>query len=260
MFFLILVGFWSFFIEPRIIQTEKIYLEIKNLPSPFKELKIVQLSDLHSKNFGPKEKKVLKEIAKLNPDFIFITGDLVDWATTDFDSCQEFWQKLSQSRKGKIFAIYGNHEHRNKKFKNLNNILKESGIEVLNNETIEIEKNGKFIYLIGVDDPHLGFDNFQKATQGLTENNPKILLAHSPEIFSKVKGKVDLVLTGHTHGCQINLPILCRFILPVDYYSQYKKGLFQEDSTYLYVNRGVGETFLPLRFNSFSEIALIELK
>jgi predicted MPP superfamily phosphohydrolase len=65
---------------------------------------------------------------------------------------------------------------------------------------------------------------------------------------------------GHTHGGQLNIPFLSNFFLPVKYDKKYKKGIFKEDSKYLYVNRGVGESDLPIRFNSFPEITLIELK
>jgi len=97
--------------------------------------------------------------------------------------------------------------------------------------------------------------------KNLKKDVPKILLAHSPEIFRKVKNKkIDLVLVGHTHGCQINIPFLCDFIVPLKYDKQYKRGLFKENGVYMYVNKGIGETFLPVRFNSPPEITLIELK
>jgi hypothetical protein len=86
------------------------------------------------------------------------------------------------------------------------------------------------------------------------------MLAHSPEIFRRIKSQnIDLVLTGHTHGGQVNIPFITNFFLPVKYGRKYKSGLFKEDSTYLYVNRGVGTTLLPFRFNAPPEITLIEL-
>ena len=258
---LVITLIWGFFVEPNIIQVEKISLEIKNLPPAFQGVKLVHLSDFHSKNFGEKEKKTLEILNKLNPDFVFLTGDIVDWKTRDLESCQDFWQEISRNYEGKVFGVYGNHDHRNPKFKNLKNLLNKSGIEILENELRKIKKDNEFIYLIGVDDPHLGFDNIEKAIEGVENNAPKILLAHSPEVFRKVKDKnIDLVLVGHTHGCQINFTILCNLILPLKYDKKYKRGLFEENSTYLYVNRGVGNTFLPIRINSFPEITLIELR
>lgn len=248
--------------EPNIIKVEKISLEIKDLPAAFDNLKIVHLTDFHSKGFGLREKIVLKILNNLNPDFVFITGDIVDWTTSDFESCQKFWKELSKNYQGKIFAVYGNHEHRNPKFRAFKKFFEESRIEVLNNESRELLRDEDFIYLVGVDDPHLGYDDLDKAMENVEDDVPRLLLAHSPEIFRKVQNKnidIDLILVGHTHGCQINIPILCDFILPLKYDRQYKRGLFKENTTYMYVNRGVGETFLPIRFNSFPEITLINL-
>lgn len=280
-----IIAVWSVLIEPNIIKIEKISLNIKNLPTSFDGAKIVHLSDLHSKNYGKTEKKVLKILNRLNPDFVFLTGDIVDWSTNDFKSCQVFWKELSKNFAGKVFAVYGNHEHKNSQFKTFNKLFRETKIEVLDNQSEKIYRGGDFIELVGIDDPYpgckeLGYGGFQKkcsdylqknynnnlrAAVGEIENEkiPKILLSHSPEVFREVKKfnkKIDLVLTGHTHGGQINIPFFVNFILPLHYDQQYKKGLFKENSIYLYVNRGVGNSGLPIRFNSFPEIALIEIR
>jgi len=265
LFKILIVGFFiigtlAFFITPNLIKVERLSLQINNLPPSFEGTKILHLTDFHSKKFGRKEKNVLKLVSELKPDFIFITGDVIDWQTKDFRSCQKFWQELAKNYQQRIFGVYGNHEHRNRNFKNLDNLFIRSGIKILNNEAVKLEKGDGFIYLIGVDDPHLGYDDIEKAMEKVEEKAPKILLAHSPEIFRRVKDKnIDLVLTGHTHGCQINIPLLCDFFIPLKYDKKYKRGLFQENSTYLYVNRGIGETFLPIRFMSFPEITLINL-
>ena len=264
-FKILIVGFFTigtlaFFITPNLIKVERFSLQINNLPPSFEGTKILHLTDFHSKKFGRKEKKALKLVSELKPDFIFITGDIIDWQTKDLESCQKFWQELAKNYQQRIFGVYGNHEHRNRNFKNLDNLFIKSGIKILNNEAVRLEKGDDFIYLIGVDDPHLGYDDIEKAMEKVEEKAPKILLAHSPEIFRRIKDKnIDLVLSGHTHGCQINIPFLCDFFIPLKYDKKYKRGLFQENSIYLYVSRGIGETFLPIRFRSFPEIILINL-
>jgi predicted MPP superfamily phosphohydrolase len=288
---LFVLGIWTILIEPNIIEVEKISFNIKNLPASFVGTKIIHLSDLHSRNYGRQEKKILEILEQLNPDFIFITGDIIDWSTKNFKSCQIFWKELSKKFENRVFAVYGNHEYKNCHFKTFDKIFKQSGIKVLNNQSEKIENNEDFIYLVGIDHPYpdckeLKHDKTQKRCRDYlqkTYNNnlqialektkeekteiPIILLAHSPEVFREVKnyhqkfsGKIDLVLAGHTHGGQINIPFLIDFILPLEYDKQYKKGLFRENSTYLYVSRGVGNSGLPIRFNSFPEITLIEIK
>jgi predicted MPP superfamily phosphohydrolase len=316
----ILIGCWIFFAEPNFIKVEKIFLEMENLPTSFNGIKIVQLSDFHSKKFGVKEKKVLKILNNLNSDFIFITGDIIDWKTKNFEEIQKFWLELSKQFEGKIFAVYGNHDHWNRDFKIFDNLFRESKIKVLNNQLEKIKKGEDFIYLVGISEPCPNFndsnyndfrktcydklqkvyhDNLQIAfkevypsrkdetfiqerslkketnlylfpsqktrfSDGIEDKkNPKILLAHSPEIFREVRKfftKIDLTLVGHTHGGQVDIPFLVNFFLPVKYDKKHKKGIFKEDSKYLYVNRGVGESGLPIRFNSFPEVTLIELK
>lgn len=271
---IISIGLWAFFVEPNMIKVERVSIELegknlartktlaRGLPLSPENLKIVQLSDLHSKNFGRKEKKLLGVLKDIEPDFIFITGDIVDWTTKDLASCQKFWQKLSQNYQGRVFGVLGNHEHLNPRFKDLLPLFKESGIEILNNRAKKITIDGDSFYLIGVDDPHLGYDDIEKAMAGMEEKETlKILLAHSPEIFRKVKDKdIDLVLTGHTHGGQVNIPVLVDFILPLKYDKKYKRGLFKDGKTYLYVNQGIGTTVLPFRFNAFPEVTLIQFK
>lgn len=260
---LILAGVWIFLVEPNWIKREKLNLNLeKELPPSLKELRFVQLSDLHPKRFGHLEEKVLKILREIKPDFIFITGDIVDQLTRDFENCQRFWQKLSQIAPGRTFVVLGNHEHRNPYFPKLVSLFEKSGFKVLNNQAEKISLGADSFWLIGVDDPHSGFDELEKTMKGVASEDLKILLAHSPEIFQKLKKidqKVDLVLTGHTHGGQINIPGLVNLVLPLKYDKKYKRGLFREKEIYLYVNRGVGTTVLPLRFNAFPEITLIKL-
>lgn len=263
LFLLTLALIWGFFIEPNIIKIERIELEINNLPSSFKGNKIIHISDLHSNNFGDREKKVLDNLKQLNPDFVFITGDFISWTTKDLNSCQDFWRELVKNYPGRVFGVLGNHEHRHRSLRLgvIESFLEESGIEILRNETKKIGKDSDFIYLIGIDDPHEKKDNIELAMDAVKNDEPKILLAHSPEIFRKVKEKnIDLILVGHAHGGQINIPLLINLFLPLRYDKKYKSGLFKENSTYLSVNRGIGTTYLPIRFNSIPEITLIILK
>jgi len=258
---LLIGGFWSIFVEPYLIKVEKVEIEIDTLPSSFDKIKIVQISDLHLKNIGKREKKLLKKIKEINPDFIFITGDFVDWRSKNLNSLEGFWRELSFDREGKIFGVYGNHDHRNPEFGTLKEILKKNKVRILNNESVSLRRGNEFIYLLGVDDPHLGYDNIEKATEDLEKGVASILFAHSPEIFRKAKNKrINLVLTGHTHGGQIDIPFVSNLILPLKYDKKYKRGLFKEEGIFLYVNRGIGTTIMPVRFNAFPEITLFILK
>lgn len=260
----LLLEYYAVMFEPNNIQIERQIITIKNLSQSFDGVKIVQLSDFHSWWFGPREKKVLKILEELNPDFVFITGDFVDPITKfvtdrDLSSVKIFWQRLVKQYENRLFAVLGNHDSLPVK-----NSLVISGIQILDNkhEKIFYKEDINGVYLIGVDDPWTGRDDLPKAMKGVEENQPKILLAHGPEIIDKaVKEKIDLVLAGHTHGGQVNIPVLGRLIQPLSKYGKrYTKGLFKIEDTYLYVNRGVGTSFFPIRFDSPPEITLIELR
>lgn len=225
-------------------------------------VKIVQLSDFHSWWFGSREKRVLEILEELNPDFVFITGDFVDPITKaitdrDLNSVKIFWQKLGEKYEKRIFGVLGNHDTDIVK-----NYLKGSGITILDNENKKLFFGNEFIYLIGVDDPWTGRDDLSKAMEGVELEIPKILLAHAAEIIDEaIEQEIDLVLVGHTHGGQVSIPVLGRLIQPLsEYGKKYTSGFFKIDASYMYVNRGVGTSFLPIRFNSPPEITLIEFK
>jgi len=259
------LGYYMMIFEPQNIQIERHIITLENLPQSFDGTKIVQLSDLHSYWFSSREKKVLEMVEELEPDFVFITGDFVDPATKitdqDLSSVKTFWQELGKSYQGRIFGVLGNHDPRE-----IKNLLERSEIAILDNENRKIIVNGEFIYLIGVDDPSAGRADLKKAMKGIENEATNILLAHGPEIINQVLGKrIDLVLVGHTHGGQVNIPFLEELFLeqlkPLSKYGRkYTSGLFKIDNTYLYVNRGIGTSIFPIRFNCPPEITLIELR
>ena len=261
--FLIFLFIYSFFKEPFDVRLERETLFFKKLPDNFEGLKIIQISDLHSKEFGRKEKRILEIISQLNADFIFITGDINEARANKIDSCRKFWEKLGKINLGCVYCVFGNHLYEDKKIEPivLRSILEKLGIQVLDNENIKLERGKQYIWLLGVDDPHTRHHNLPKALEGLDDFSIRILLAHSPEILGDLSiGDADLILTGHTHGGQVKIPGVRSFWIPVKNHNKYGRGLFKVKGAYLYVNRGIGTKKLPIRFNSKPEITLLTLK
>ncbi len=249
---------WVRFIEPSVVKVEQVFIEIENFPE--KDLKLVHLTDIHSFGYNEKERRVVQEIKKIDPDFIFITGDMVDWRTEAIEECALFWEDIVSGKENRVFAVWGNHEHQNLHFKQIQTTVVESGIDVLVNERRRVEWGDSYFYLAGVDDPRWGHDDGEKAMGGLDKETPIILLAHSPEILRRVKHyQPDLILAGHTHGCQINIPVVCDWFIPLAYDKHYRQGLFEKDGIKMYVSRGIGETILPIRLNSLPEITVINI-
>jgi uncharacterized protein len=250
-----LFSFWMVVVEPNFIKTTHLEIGLKNVSESAQKLKIAQISDIHFKSFNTVPRKVTEELMRIKPDYLFITGDIVNWDLNKLDDLKDFLAKLSNNENVKIFGVFGNHEYLSKKFDSIKKILLDSKIRFLNNEAIMLPEG---INLIGLDDPHLNLSDISVLDK-IDKTLPSIILAHSPEIFRDIKTENALVLTGHTHGGQVNIPILSNQFLPLNRDRQYKKGLFEENNKYLYVNRGLGTTFLPIRLNSFPEITIFTL-
>jgi len=248
----------AFLIEPNVYVINRIEIKIPNIDKRLCGLTVVQISDLHLQGFGIREKLIISAINRLNADLIVVTGDLIDKQKA-LDYAIEFIKNLKA--KIGVFIVFGNWDYWSKvNITNFKRKLNAAGAIVLINEYVRLRFNGSTFYLIGVDDPHTGRDNL-KTAMPKEDSTLKILLAHSPEIILKaVKAKVHLVLCGHTHGGQVVIPLLGPLFLPVKReYREYSSGLFKVNNTYLYVNRGLGTSLLPIRFSCPPEIAVIKI-
>jgi hypothetical protein len=244
---------YAYVIEPDRLILEKVDIRLDSGNNNQKNadgtaLTLVHLSDFHFDTFGGREKEIIEIVNEINPDYVFITGDSVD-DPEKIKLCSEFLLKLTKDREVKVYGVMGNWDHNAAKTREgLNELIKEfneSGVEILTNDNVKLSGD---LYLIGVDDPHSGYDDITKAMQGVPENSTKILIAHSPEILDKALAEnIDLILTGHTHGGQVRIPFYGALWIPSKYGTKYSSGLYTEygnDShvTLMYVNRGIGTT------------------
>lgn len=237
------------------IELEKVEVKIKNLKQ---EYKIVQLSDVHIGGLVDKTfiANLVKRVNSLDADIIAITGDLVDTKMKYAKPALDELKNL-KSKYGTYFII-GNHEY----FHDVAAIIKyvnSLGIKTLENENIYIGEENKGFYLAGVYDifgnrVNAYMPDLKKALQR-TENFPKVLLAHQPRYIKEIDEKVDLVLSGHTHGGQI-----APFNLLVKLQQPYIKGLSKHnEDTQIYVNKGTGFWGPPMRLGASSEISEIRI-
>ena len=150
--------------------------------------------------------------------------------------------------------------------------LAEAGVIVLENQKVEITRDGEAITLMGIDDPsfqesYLFGDAESVAKQAIEmlqseSDGYTVLLSHRPELFELyVKTGMDLVFCGHAHGGQFRLPFIGGLVAPNQgFVPKYDAGLFSEENTSMLVSRGVGNSIIPIRFNNRPEIILAELK
>jgi len=255
-------------------------LEYDDLPEAFDGYSITQISDVHSGSFD-NEKKVAYGIDLINEqksDVILFTGDLVNNVATEMDRWKDLFSQLKA--KDGVFSVLGNHDYgdyvqwnsKEEKEENLNNlktIQKEMGWRLLLNEHIDIERQGELIKLIGVENWGAGgfkkAGNLEKACEGVSNEDFKILMSHDPSHWEQQVRKDDrnfhLTLSGHTHGMQFGVEIPGWFKWsPVKYRYEYWAGIYEDLGRFINVNRGFGFIGYPGRVGIWPEVTVIQLK
>lgn len=228
------------------------------LPSAFHGLRIVQISDIHHGLFLPKEwlSAAVRQANRLNPDIIALTGDFVTYSRQNIGPAAELLGRL-RARHG-VFAVLGNHDFR-VDADAITRALSRQHIDVLRNRHVPLRFGGESIYLVGVDDYGYGAD-LRRAIRGVPREAATVLLAHNPRVIHLAsRNNVSLVLSGHTHGGQVNLPLLGTVYGRSPERLRYKIGWDRMGATQIYVSRGIGTIVLPWRLRCPAEITHLEL-
>ena len=259
---------------------KRIKLPFDNLPAPFKGLKIVHISDIHSGSFSDKN-AVIRGIQKIldeQPDLILFTGDLVNDQATEMEEYLDVFRRLKAPMG--VYSIFGNHDYgdyvswpingvsKQQNLLNLAKIHENMGWCLLMNEHVVLEKNGEHIALLGIENwsnkarfPKHG--KMDLAYAGAEKYPFKILMSHDPSHWDgQVRSQypdIDLTLSGHTHGMQFGVEIPGFKWSPVQYVYNQWAGLYEKGKQKLYVNRGFGFIGYPGRVGILPEITVIEL-
>ncbi len=255
-------------------------IPIKGLPLAFEALRIVQLSDIHTGSFDNKDAVVrgIRMAMQQKPDVLLFTGDIVNNLASELEGWMEIYHEL-QAPMG-TFAVLGNHDYGdyirdwptpNGREKNLNQLLdyeRQIGFNLLMNEHVYLEKGGQKLALVGIENwgrpPFPQYGDLDKASAGLSKEEPKILLSHDPTSFDDLvvphEKDFHLTLSGHTHGFQLGIetgdfrwsPVQLRYDRWADHY--------HVGHQHLYVNRGYGFIGFPGRIGILPEIAVLTLQ
>ncbi len=253
-------------LETTQVQLTHLPIKIAKLPPAFQHFKIIQLSDVHHSSFVNEAEitTAAQRVNELQPDLIVLTGDYVSHSVDFIPGCARALGHLKA--KHGVFAVLGNHDHWTDG-ELMKTALERQGIRVLCNEMERIEKDGASICLAGVDDMMVKLDDMKAALAETSRAETRILLAHNPALIREAaRAGVDLMLSGHTHGGQINWKLLVpqketrlsRWLHRPS--RKFMRGHAVLGNTQLYVNRGFGTVVVPLRFGCTPEITMIELQ
>lgn len=245
---------------------------ITGLPEQFDGVNIAQLSDIHLDEFT--EPFLLREavdkINRLQPDMVLLTGDYISYEVLSRkDTLNAAWVcagMLSKIDCPQKYPILGNHDLMVGGDEVAEAVTK-NGIPVLRNACLPLERDGARMWLAGLDDPVIGRPDPDRAVPVSIRSlsrEPVLLMCHAPDFVDAlaahpVSRAIALVLSGHTHGGQVRLPLVGALHLPPGG-RKYVEGWFSVGGMQLYVNRGIGSVGVPFRFDCRPEITVFRLR
>ena len=246
--------------RPYDVEITRTDVPIPDLPEPFHGYRILHLSDLHAGHFLPIEalRARLQAARSLHPDLIVFTGDLADRKVRRAKEAAGLLADIASA--DGLVAVLGNHDNWIGE-EQVRTALTDRGLTVLVNQHTAVPRDAARLYLAGVGDAsYTGRDDVAAALAGIPEAALVILLSHSPDIIRKLPARGPaLVLCGHTHGGQIVLPLIGPLYVPSRVGRRFAAGLHRINAGWLYVNRGLGEVFPPVRIGCPPEISLLTL-
>lgn len=261
----ILVGAYNIWDNNR-VQLTNIEISNNNIPVEFKGKRIVQVSDFHNSMFGKDQSKILEKLKEAKPDFILITGDLIDKRNTKIDVAVSFVKDALNI--APIYFVTGNHELLSGEYNILRTKLIDEGIIVLDNESVILKSGQSTLKLSGIIDPGKieGSGKVKKVNASLASIEGEsadfsILLAHRPDLFEVyAKYDYDLIFSGHAHGGQFRFPFIGGLLAPDQgFFPKYDSGLFRLGKTTMIVSRGLGNSIFPFRLFNGPELIVVEL-
>lgn len=260
---LIIVSFYSGIVVRRYtIKTKKI--------AKGKSVRIVLVSDLHSKIYGKNQSKIKRKIEAQSPDIIALTGDIVD-DRVPIEGAKLFFEAIKDI--SPIYYVTGNHEVASGEVNEIKELVRSYGVNVMENSMEKVNIKGVNLIIAGVDDPNIVW--YEKSNSNWYEKvynsfsnlrdmeEYKILLSHRPEKVDFYNTlPFDMVLSGHSHGGQVRIPFLLNGLYTPQqgFFPKYAGGMYKFENYTLIVSRGVYFSFLLPRIFNPPEIVVIDIE
>jgi predicted MPP superfamily phosphohydrolase len=274
---------YGYFIEPDRLVVVEDTVTINGLDPAFDGLRIVMIGDVHAGSNSIDEAKLRRVVELINqqaPDMVVMLGDYISERTRRDPEGKRLLrmqpQTIADNLKGinaafGVFVVMGNHDG----WHNLETIagpFRSIGYRVLDHEVAAIERNGKRLRIFGMKD-HLSLPDPWTTTSANAKRvvdasgtGDLIVLQHSPDMLGVISGPLSisselrLILAAHTHGGQVNFPLIGAPIVPSNYGQKYLRGHIRENNVDMYVTSGIGTSILPVRFMVPPEIVVLTLR
>ncbi len=233
---------------------------LAGLSPAFEGFRIALLSDFHHSPWISARyiREVVTLTNSLRPNLIALTGDFVDRGKEWVPGCM---QELARLRAPSgVVAVLGNHDHYQRAEATVREGLARAGIGDLTNAGHSIYRGGESLRIAGTGDYWREKQRLDHPLHGIRRPQSVVLLQHNPDYAERLKDeRVGLMLSGHTHGGQCVFPFIGAPVLPSRFGQKYASGLCQGPVTQVFVTRGVGTSWLPVRLGCPAEVALLTL-
>lgn len=256
---------WAFFIEPNRLVVHSETIQIDNWSKELSGLRIAVISDIHTG--GPfidegKLREIVARTNQLHPDLIVLLGDYMTGNSWHGHRVEpEVTATLLKNLRAPlgVYSVLGNHDwwYNGERVRGA---FEANGIAVLENEVREIKWRNLSFWLVGLADYWTRAQHVSETITKVPANSSVIALTHNPDIFPNVPRSVPLLLAGHTHGGQVNIPFIGTPIVPSDYGAKYTAGHVFENGHHLFVTTGIGTSIVPVRFRVPPEIVILTIK
>jgi predicted MPP superfamily phosphohydrolase len=258
----LLVGTWALWWEPSSLQIVRRSVVVSPWHAEHSGLRIAVLSDLHVGSPYRGISNLKRIVAATNaekPDLIVLLGDYVIQGVIGghFVDPESIATELGVLKAPLgVVSILGNHDwwYNGERVRSA---LESRGLRVLENQSMRVTYQGQSFWLCGLGDLWTRGDNVLPTVAAIRDNDPIIALMHNPDLFPGMPARVSLSLAGHTHGGQVNLPLVGRLVVPSKFGQRYAYGLIEENGRKLFVTQGIGTSILPVRFGAPPEIVIL---
>ena len=260
-----LVGFslYARWIEPRWLEISHTEVALDGLDPAFDGYRLAFVSDIH---WGLAEstewlEDVVRRVNDLKPDLVAVGGDIIHSGTQNISEGLAILDGL-RAPDG-VWCVLGNHDYQRygRGAGPMRRALGRTRIRELWNEAVPIRRGDAAFWLAGVGDLWRDACDFYAALAGVPSDEPRIVLCHNPDGHREIAGqRVDLMLSGHTHGGQVRLPFVGPIFTRTVSSRRLAAGLTSAGGTQVYVGRGVSEGKWKVRFLCPRELPVIALR